>query len=47
KEIARILGMTDVTVKSHLRNIFRKIGVQNRTQAATLVLREMEGRPRR
>lgn len=44
KEIARALGMTDVTVKSHLRNIFRKIGVQNRTQAATMVLREMEGR---
>ncbi len=40
KEIARRLNLTEITIKSHLRNIFRKIGVQNRTQAAALVIRE-------
>lgn len=41
KEIARDLGLTDITVKSHLRNVYRKIGVQNRTQAAAIILREL------
>jgi DNA-binding NarL/FixJ family response regulator len=40
KHIARVLNLTEITVKTHLRNIFRKIDVQNRTQAAAWALRE-------
>jgi two-component system nitrate/nitrite response regulator NarL len=34
KFIAGQLGIADATVKVHIKNIFRKIGVENRTQAA-------------
>jgi two-component system, NarL family, nitrate/nitrite response regulator NarL len=34
KQIARALALQEVTVKLHLRGIFRKLEVQNRTQAA-------------
>jgi two-component system nitrate/nitrite response regulator NarL len=34
KLIAGQLGIADATVKVHIKNIFRKIGVDNRTQAA-------------
>lgn len=34
KVIARSLGMTEATVKVHVRQIMRKFGVDNRTQAA-------------
>ena len=33
-EIAQALGISVFTVKNHLKRIFRKIGVTNRTQAA-------------
>jgi DNA-binding NarL/FixJ family response regulator len=36
KHIARALGMTEATVKVHVRQVIRKLGVSNRTQAAVL-----------
>jgi len=33
KEIARDLAVEEVTVKLHLRSVFRKLGARNRTQA--------------
>ena len=38
KAIARILGMTEATVKVHLKSVLRKIRVDNRTQAAIWAL---------
>lgn len=38
KIIARHLQITESTVKVHLKNILRKLGVQNRTQAALRVI---------
>jgi DNA-binding NarL/FixJ family response regulator len=34
KEIARTLGISEKTVKAHLTNVFQRIGVSDRTQAA-------------
>lgn len=34
KEIARRMGIAEKTVKAHLTNIFQRIGVRDRTQAA-------------
>jgi DNA-binding NarL/FixJ family response regulator len=39
-EIATRLFITEKTVKTHLSGVFRKLGVANRTQAATRALRE-------
>ena len=36
KEIARGLSIEEPTVKLHMKTLYRKIGVQNRTQAALL-----------
>lgn len=36
KEIARSLSIEEPTVKLHMKTLYRKIGVQNRTQAALL-----------
>ncbi|MBU1385990.1 MAG: response regulator transcription factor [Alphaproteobacteria bacterium] len=33
KQIAFDLGVTEATIKAHLTGVFRKLGVQNRTQA--------------
>lgn len=38
KEAARAIGRTTETVKIHLKNIFAKLGVSDRTQAVTVAL---------
>ena len=38
KQIARELDIAEATVKVHVKNLLRKIGVNNRTQAATWAL---------
>jgi len=40
KEIASALRRSPETVKMTLKNIFRKLGVENRTQAAVLAVKE-------
>ena len=39
KEIARDLGLTEPTIKPHMKTLYRKVGASNRTQAA-LIARE-------
>jgi len=34
KEIARALGITETTIKVHMKSVLRKIGAENRTQVA-------------
>ncbi len=43
KQIARELGISESTVKSHLSRVFQTIGVQDRTQAALWVERRKSG----
>jgi two-component system NarL family response regulator len=38
KEIASDLSITEATVKTHINNILSKLGVTDRTQAATTAL---------
>ena len=37
KEIARRLGLREITVKVHLKGVYRRLGVANRTQAVRTV----------
>ena len=39
KEIANILNITERTVKNHISNIFKKIDVSDRTQAAVFAIK--------
>lgn len=43
REIAIILAMSPRTVNKHLEQVFRKLGVENRTSAAALALRQLQG----
>ena len=38
KEVAQAIGRMDETVKIHLKNIFSKLGVADRTEAVTVAL---------
>ena len=38
KEVARVIGRTEGTVKVHLKNIHEKLGVDDRTEAVTIAL---------
>ena len=40
KEIAQKLCISEKTVKNHVSNIFKKINVCDRTQAAVFAIRE-------
>ena len=40
KEIARNIGVKEITAAFHLRGVFKKLGVSNRTKAAAKALRE-------
>lgn len=44
KAIGRLLGMTEATVKVHLKSVLRKIRVENRTQAAIWALSNLPER---
>jgi len=46
KEIAERLYLSENTVKTHLRRLFHKLGVSNRTQAAMVATEDQEFRPR-
>jgi DNA-binding NarL/FixJ family response regulator len=39
KEIASTLYISEKTVKNHITNIFRKLNVEDRTQAALFALK--------
>jgi two-component system nitrate/nitrite response regulator NarL len=43
KTIAREIGSAEATIKVHVKNIFRKIGVANRTQAAMWARAQEDG----
>lgn len=43
REIGQILNMSPRTVNKHLEQIFRKLGVENRTTAAAVTIRHLEG----
>jgi DNA-binding NarL/FixJ family response regulator len=40
REIARVLGVAEKTVKAHVSSVLAKLGVQDRTQAALVAVRQ-------
>ncbi len=44
REIARVLHVSEKTVKTHVSAVLAKLGVQDRTQAALLAVRQEQGR---
>ena len=44
-EIAHLLGISEVTVKIHLQNVYRKISAKNRSDAVRIGLIEAGARP--
>jgi two-component system NarL family response regulator len=38
KDVARVIGRTDETVKIHLKNVFTKLDVADRTEAVTVAI---------
>jgi len=42
REIARLLHMSEKTVKTHVSSVLAKLGVADRTQAALLAVRQLE-----
>ena len=50
KQIARVLGIADITVRLHINNAFRKMNVKNRIQGALWMIEhesefELNGEP--
>jgi DNA-binding NarL/FixJ family response regulator len=43
REIARLLSMSEKTVKTHVSSVLAKLGVADRTQAALLAVRHSPG----
>jgi len=43
REIARVLGVSEKTVKAHVSSVLAKLGVQDRTQAALYAVRHEQG----
>ena len=43
REIARVLGVSEKTVKAHVSSVLAKLGVQDRTQAALFAVRHEQG----
>jgi DNA-binding NarL/FixJ family response regulator len=39
QDVARRLGVTDDTIKTHMRNILSKLDATDRTQAVTIAVR--------
>ncbi|MCA8881261.1 MAG: response regulator transcription factor [Rhodobacteraceae bacterium] len=45
KTIAHCMGLSQSTVKVHVRSLFRKLGVHNRTEAAMIARQHLMNRP--